>query len=171
METPSSSLILDRETKASERPGDHKDELRLWLRMLTCSTLIETEIRNRLREEFKTTLPRFDLMAQLERAPDGMKMKELSRRMMVTSGNITGITDQLVAEGLVERMDVEGDRRAYLVRLTPPGREQFNTMARQHEQWIVEAFATLGERDIATLYRLLGKVKEHTQNNSLETAE
>ena len=100
-----------------------------------------------------------------------MKMKELSRRMMVTSGNITGITDQLVAEGLVERMDVEGDRRAYLVRLTPQGREQFNTMARQHEQWIVEAFATLGERDIATLYRLLGKVKEHTQNNSLETAE
>ena len=102
---------------------------------------------------------------RLERAEGGMKMKELSRRMMVTSGNITGITDQLVAEGLVERMDVEGDRRAYLVRLTPQGREQFNTMARQHEQWIVEAFATLGERDIATLYRLLGKVKEHTQNN------
>jgi len=100
-----------------------------------------------------------------------MKMKELSRRMMVTSGNITGITDQLVAEGLVERMDVEGDRRAYLVRLTPQGRAQFNDMARQHEQWIVEAFATLGERDIATLYRLLGKVKEHTQNNSLETTE
>ena len=110
-------------------------------------------------------------MAQLERAPDGMKMKELSRRMMVTSGNITGITDQLVVEGLVERLDVEGDRRAYLVRLTPQGREQFNTMARQHEQWIVEAFASLGKRDISTLYRLLGKVKEHTQNNSLETAE
>lgn len=152
-------------------PSEHPEALRLWLRLLTCTQLIEKQVRSHLRAQFDTTLPRFDLMAQLERAPDGMKMKELSRRMMVTSGNITGITDQLVAEGLVERMDVEGDRRAYLVRLTPQGREQFNTMARQHEQWIVEAFATLAERDIATLYRLLGKVKEHTQNNSLETAE
>ncbi|WP_431151697.1 MarR family winged helix-turn-helix transcriptional regulator [Acidovorax facilis] len=152
-------------------PSEHPEALRLWLRLLTCTQLIEKQVRSHLRAQFDTTLPRFDLMAQLERAPDGMKMKELSRRMMVTSGNITGITDQLVAEGLVERMDVEGDRRAYLVRLTPQGREQFNTMARQHEQWIVEAFAALGERDIATLYRLLGKVKEHTQNNSLETAE
>ena len=155
---------LDMESRLTD---EHHQSLRLWLRMLSCTTRIENEIRSRLRTTFDITLPRFDLMAQLERAPDGMKMKELSRRMMVTSGNITGITDQLVAEGLVERMDVEGDRRAYLVRLTPQGREQFNTMARQHEQWIVEAFATLGERDIATLYRLLGKVKEHTQ----ETAE
>ena len=152
-------------------PSEHPEALRLWLRLLTCTQLIEKQVRSHLRAQFDTTLPRFDLMAQLERAPDGMKMKELSRRMMVTSGNITGITDQLVAEGLVERMDVEGDRRAYLVRLTPQGREQFNTMARQHEQWIVEAFAALGERDISTLYRLLGKVKEHTQNNSLETTE
>ena len=152
-------------------PSEHPEALRLWLRLLTCTQLIEKQVRSHLRAQFDTTLPRFDLMAQLERTPDGMKMKELSRRMMVTSGNITGITDQLVDEGLVERMDVEGDRRAYLVRLTPQGRAQFNTMARQHEQWIVEAFAALGERDIATLYRLLGKVKEHTQNNSLETAE
>ena len=152
-------------------PSEHPEALRLWLRMLTCTQLIEKQVRSQLRTQFDTTLPRFDLMAQLERAPEGMKMKDLSRRMMVTSGNITGITDQLVTEGLVERMDVEGDRRAYLVRLTPQGRELFNTMARQHEQWIVEAFATLGERDIATLYRLLEKVKEHTQNNSLETAE
>ena len=148
-------------------PSEHPEALRLWLRMLTCTQLIEKQVRSQLRTQFDTTLPRFDLMAQLERAPEGMKMKDLSRRMMVTSGNITGITDQLVTEGLVERMDVEGDRRAYLVRLTPQGRELFNTMARQHEQWIVEAFATLGEGDIATLYRLLGKVKEHTH----ETAE
>src|SRR3989338_9581939 len=150
---------------------EHPEALRLWLRLLTCTQLIEKQVRGQLREQFDTTLPRFDLMAQLERNPDGLKMNELSRRMMVTGGNVTGITDQLVAEGLVERMDVEGDRRAYRVRLTPQGRELFNTMARQHEQWIVEAFAALGERDIATLYRLLGKVKEHTQNNSLETAE
>ncbi len=118
-------------------------------------------MRTLLRERFDTTLPRFDLMAQLERAPDGLKMNELSRRMMVTGGNVTGITDQLVAEGLVERIDVAGDRRAYRVCLTAKGRKQFNDMARQHEDWIVEAFSALGEKDIATLYKLLGKVKEH----------
>ena len=156
---------MDLEARAH---SEHPDELRLWLRLLTCTQLVEKEVRNGLREQFATTLPRFDLMSQLERAPDGLKMKDLSRRMMVTSGNVTGITDQLVAEGLVERMDVEGDRRAYCVRLTPQGRQQFNDMARQHEQWIVEAFAALGERDIATLHRLLGKVKEHTQKHTLE---
>lgn len=152
-------------------PSEHPEALRLWLRMLTCTQLIEKQVRGGLRAQFDTTLPRFDLMAQLERAPDGLKMKDLSRRMMVTSGNVTGITDQLVAEGLVERVDVEGDRRAYCVRLTPQGRQQFNDMARQHEQWIVEAFASLGERDIATLHRLLGKVKEHTQNHTQETEQ
>lgn len=152
-------------------PSEHPEALRLWLRMLTCTQLVEKKVRTQLRERFDTTLPRFDLMAQLERAPEGLKMKDLSRRMMVTSGNVTGITDQLVAEGLVERVDVQGDRRVFLVRLTQRGRTQFADMARQHEQWIVEAFAALGERDIATLYRLLGKVKEHTQHHSLETAE
>ncbi|EJE52733.1 transcriptional regulator [Acidovorax sp. CF316] len=152
-------------------PSEHPEALRLWLRMLTCTQLIEKQVRAGLRERFDTTLPRFDLMAQLERSPEGLKMKDLSRRMMVTSGNVTGITDQLVAEGLVERVEVEGDRRAYCVRLTPQGRAQFNEMARQHEQWIVEAFASLGERDIATLHRLLGKVKEHTQQHPVETTE
>ena len=152
-------------------PSEHPEALRLWLRLLTCTQLIEKQVRSHLRAQFDTTLPRFDLMAQLERAPDGMKMKELSRRMMVTSGNITGITDQLVAEGLVERMDVEGDRRAYRVRLTTQGRTQFIEMAHQHEQWIVDAFSSLSERDVTTLHRLLGKVKEHTQPPPLETAQ
>ena len=147
-------------------PSEHPEALRLWLRLLTCTQLIEKQVRSHLRAQFDTTLPRFDLMAQLERAEGGLKMKDLSRRMMVTSGNITGITDQLVAEGLVERMDVEGDRRAYRVRLTPQGRQQFIDMAHQHEQWIVEAFSALGERDISTLHRLLGKVKEHTQETT-----
>ena len=159
---------MDLEARAH---AEHPDELRLWLRLLTCTQLIEKQVRTDLREQWGTTLPRFDLMAQLEREPEGMRMNELSRRMMVTGGNITGITDQLVAEGLVERMDVEGDRRAYRVRLTPQGRQQFIDMAHQHEQWIVEAFSALSERDISTLHRLLGKVKEHTQHPSLETAE
>ena len=152
-------------------PSEHPEALRLWLRMLTCTQLIEKQVRSQLRAQFDTTLPRFDLMAQLERAPEGMKMKELSRRMMVTSGNITGITDQLVAEGLVERMEVQGDRRAYRVRLTTQGRTQFIEMAHQHEQWIVDAFSSLSERDVTTLHRLLGKVKEHTQPPPLETAQ
>ncbi|GHC87579.1 MarR family transcriptional regulator [Pseudorhodoferax aquiterrae] len=157
---------MDLEARAH---SEHPQELRLWLRMLTCTQQVERQIRARLRTQFATTLPRFDLMAQLERVPAGLKMRELSARLMVTGGNVTGITDQLVAEGLVERVDVEGDRRAYRVRLTARGRAQFRAMAQQHEQWIVEAFAGLGARDIATLHKLLGKVKQHTQHNFLET--
>ena len=149
---------MDMEARAH---SEHPEALRLWLRMLTCTQLVEKQVRTRLRERFDTTLPRFDLLSQLERSPDGLKMNELSRRMMVTGGNITGITDQLVAEGLVERVDVEGDRRAYRVRLTPRGRRQFNDMAAEHEDWIVDAFGGLSARDIAALHRLLGKVKAH----------
>ena len=141
--------------------SEHPEALRLWLRLLTCTQLVEKQVRTHLRERFDTTLPRFDLMAQLERSPEGLKMNELSRRMMVTGGNVTGITDQLVSEGLVERIDVEGDRRAYRVRLTPKGRKQFNEMARQHEAWIVDAFSGLQDKEIATLHKLLGKVKDH----------
>ena len=148
---------MDMEARAH---SEHPEALRLWLRLLTCTQIVEKRVRTRLREQFDTTLPRFDLMAQLERAPDGLKMNELSRRMMVTGGNVTGITDQLVAEGLVDRVDVEGDRRAYCVRLTPRGRKLFHDMAAQHESWIVEAFSSLGERDIGTLHKLLGKVKD-----------
>lgn len=149
---------MDMEARAH---SEHPEALRLWLRLLTCTQLVEKRLRTRLRERFETTLPRFDLMAQLERAPEGLKMNELSRRMMVTGGNVTGITDQLAQEGLVDRVDVEGDRRAYRVRLTARGRKLFNEMARQHEEWIVQAFASLSDKDLATLYRLLGKVKEH----------
>lgn len=148
---------------------DHADELRLWLRMLTCTQLIERNIRSALREKFDTTLPRFDLMAQLERAPAGLKMNELSRRLMVTGGNITGITDQLVNEGLVERMSVEGDRRAYLVRLTQAGRASFEAMAHEHETWITQAFNGLTDKDMAQLHKLLGRVKDSAVAMNLMT--
>ena len=141
--------------------SEHPEALRLWLRLLTCTQLIEKQVRAELRERFDTTLPRFDLMSQLERSQDGLKMKELSRRMMVTGGNITGITDQLVSEGLVERLPVAGDRRAFRVRLTARGRKSFADMAQQHEGWIVEAFAGLSARELDVLHQLLGKVKQH----------
>jgi DNA-binding MarR family transcriptional regulator len=151
---------MDMEARAH---SEHPEALRLWLRLLTCTQLVEKQVRSQLRERFDTTLPRFDLMAQLERAPEGMKMNELSRRMMVTGGNVTGITDQLAAEGLVDRVDVEGDRRAYRVRLTAKGRKLFHEMAHQHERWILEAFASLTDKEIATLHKLLGKVKDHAR--------
>jgi DNA-binding MarR family transcriptional regulator len=142
--------------------SEHPQELRLWLRLLTCTQLIEKQIRTGLRVQFDTTLPRFDLMAQLERNPDGLKMNDLSRRMMVSGGNVTGITDQLVVEGLVERVVVEGDRRSFHVKLTDKGYASFAEMAQQHENWIVDAFATLKDTEIATLYKLLGNVKQHS---------
>ncbi len=154
-------MTMDLEARAH---SEHPEALRLWLRLLTCTQLVEKQVRSRLREQFDTTLPRFDLMSQLERAPDGLKMNELSRRMMVTGGNVTCITDQLVTEGLVERVDVEGDRRAYRVRLTTRGRRQFHEMAHAHEQWIVSAFDGLSAREVATLHKLLGKVKEHSMS-------
>ena len=166
---------MDMEERAR---SDHHQALRLWLRLLTCTQLVEKQVRSQLREQWGTTLPRFDLMAQLERNPDGLKMNELSRRMMVTGGNVTGITDQLVTEGLVERLDVEGDRRAYRVRLTAAGRKLFIEMARQHEAWIVASFEGLSTREVESLHKLLGKVKQHqianhgaTQANKMEPTE
>ena len=154
---------MDLEARAH---SEHPDELRLWLRLLTCTQLIEKHLRTELRLQFDTTLPRFDLMAQLERAEGGLRMNELSRRMMVTGGNVTGITDQLEAEGLVERVEVQGDRRAFQVRLTAKGRRQFNAMAQAHEGWIVDAFAGLDAAEIKNLRTLLGKVKEHFQETA-----
>ena len=151
---------MDMEARAH---SEHPEALRLWLRLLTCTQLIEKRVRGELRGRFSTTLPRFDLMAQLERSPDGLKMNELSRRMMVTGGNITGITDQLAAEGLVDRVDVEGDRRAYRVLLTSKGRKVFREMAASHADWVVNAFAGLSDKEIATLHKLLGKVKDHAR--------
>jgi DNA-binding MarR family transcriptional regulator len=148
--------------------ADHAQALRLWLRLLTCTQLVERQVRSALRAQFDTTLPRFDLMAQLERTPEGMKMNALSRRMMVTGGNVTGITDQLVAEGLVERVTVEGDRRAFLVRLTQAGRASFADMAHAHEAWIVQAFGDLSGKEMATLHKLLGRVKETANAEPLE---
>lgn len=156
MNTP--RIQTDQETRVT---NDHHQSVRLWLRLLTCTSLIESEVRTRLRTTFGVTLPRYDLMSQLERHPEGLKMSELSRRMMVTGGNVTGITDQLVAEGLVLRDTNPRDRRAYLLKLTPKGRREFGEMARAHEPWIIELFAGLSEADKERLYSLLAALKAH----------
>jgi DNA-binding MarR family transcriptional regulator len=148
---------IDRESGVED--ADHR-ALRLWLRLLTCANLVEGEVRGRLRQSFDCTLPRFDLLAQLDRHPEGLKMGELSRRMMVTGGNVTGITDQLETDGWVERIGVVDDRRAWRVRLTPRGKKAFRQMAATHEEWIVTLFAGCGEREQEQLYRSLGKLKD-----------
>jgi DNA-binding MarR family transcriptional regulator len=140
--------------------NDH-NSLRLWLRLLSSTQVIEQEIRSRLRIEFETTLPRFDLMAQLQRHPEGLKMGELSRRMLVTSGNITGIVDQLEAEQLVRRESCPSDRRAYLIAFTDKGQKSFSLMAKAHERWVEELFAGLTTPQQASLHELLGQLKGH----------
>ena len=152
-------LPLDAETKVSERPADHEAELRLWLRLLTCTTLIENEVRSRLRDTFEVTLPRFDLMAQLDKAQSGMTLGELSQRMMVSNGNVTGLVDRLVEQKLIDRRPSPVDRRAMLVNLTAEGRKAFRAMARTHEGWIAEIFGELSRGEIDELMRLLAKAK------------
>jgi DNA-binding MarR family transcriptional regulator len=152
-------IPLDAETKVAERPADHQAELRLWLRLLTCTTLIEGEVRRRLRDSFEVTLPRFDLMAQLDKTPGGMTLGQLSSRMMVSNGNVTGLAERLVAQGLLDRKPSPSDRRAQIVSLTADGRRAFRAMARAHENWIAELFSGLDAGEIDELMRLLAKAK------------
>jgi len=135
------------------------ESLRLWLRLLTCSHLIENQVRKALGKRFKTTLPRFDLMAQLERVPEGLQMGELSRRMLVTGGNVTGIVDQLERAGLIVRTEDPADRRVYLVKLTKEGRRLFGQMAVEHESWIVNLFSGIPKREQRALNESLSHLR------------
>ena len=140
--------------------GDHA-MLKLWLRLLASTTQIENEVRRRLRDRFGISLARFDYLAQLDRARGGMKMSELSRLLMVTGGNVTGLTDELAREGLVSREASPGDRRAWIVRLTPKGKSAFAAMAEEHERWIRELFAGLDANEVAQLHAQLGTLRVH----------
>ncbi|HEX3463213.1 MAG TPA: MarR family transcriptional regulator [Candidatus Elarobacter sp.] len=157
------------ETVDTESRATHDDHLsvRVWLRLLACTNLVEGRVAGRLREEFATTLPRFDFLSQLERNPAGLRMNEVSKRMMVTGGNVTHIADQLLAEGLITRTVAPDDRRVAIVKLSAAGRRAFAEMAREHEGWIVEMFAGLGESDRNQLYAILAKLKRHL--NALES--
>jgi DNA-binding MarR family transcriptional regulator len=143
------------------KPREEHQALKLWLRMMVCTTRVESAIRSRLRTSFGITLPRFDMMAQLERQPDGLRMGELSKRMMVTGGNVTGIADQLVREGLVARVPDPQDGRAFVVRLTPSGQAAFAEMAAVHEAWVAELFSDIPAADKALMISLLDKMKQH----------
>jgi DNA-binding MarR family transcriptional regulator len=144
-------------TPADDAPLD----LKLWLRMLSCTVRVENSIRSRLRTTFGITLPRFDLMAQLERHPEGLRMGELSKRMMVTGGNITGIADQLEREELVVRVPDPLDGRAYMLKLTPRGRTVFVEMAAVHQAWMADLFRDISPGDKSDMIALLDTMKKH----------
>jgi DNA-binding MarR family transcriptional regulator len=134
--------------------------LRLWLRLLGCTRLIENQIRGNLRDAFETTLPRFDVMAQLYRYPDGLRMGEVSNLLMVTNGNITGIIDQLVQDKLVERAADPDDRRVYIVCLTASGVKAFEEMAVQHREWVLALTDGLDEAEQHQLLELLSQLRD-----------
>ncbi|WP_322994437.1 MarR family transcriptional regulator [Castellaniella sp.] len=144
--------------EARAQIDDHM-ETKIWLRLLACSTQIEHQIRQLLRVRFATSLPRFDYLAQLDRHPDGLRMNLLSRYLMVTGGNVTGLTDQLVKEGLVRRIVNPEDRRSWRVILTDKGRAEFTDMAAEHERWLVEMFKGLPGDSRDALYEHLGHLR------------
>ena len=163
-------MILDSETKAVELPDDHADELRLWLRLLACTNRIEGEVRSRLRERFDVTLPRFDLMAQLDKAPDGMTLSDVSKRMMVSNGNVTGLVERLVVSGHLDRRTSETDRRVQVIRLTRSGRAEFRKMAAEHQSWISDMFGDLSPKDVRELMRLLARTTSSVQKSARRRA-
>lgn len=135
-----------------------KERLRLWLKMLKASSAIEAELRRRLREQFGSTLPRFDVMSALARTPDGLKMSEISERLKVSNGNVTGIVERLVEDGMALRLAVPGDRRANRVKLTAAGLKAFSELAAEHENWINEMLGELDPEQIETMSDLLQAV-------------
>jgi DNA-binding MarR family transcriptional regulator len=143
--------------------------LKLWLRLLTCSSLIEGQVRRGLREEFSITLPRFDVLAQLDSASrdsvQGLTMSELSRRLMVTNGNLTGLIERLVQEGLVSRAASATDRRTQIVRLTAAGSRTLDTMTPVHERWIEHMFDGLSSGERVQLHLLLGKLRSSVRDS------
>ncbi|PCI47481.1 MAG: MarR family transcriptional regulator [Alphaproteobacteria bacterium] len=143
----------------AKQESDSK-KLGLWIRLITNSNIIEKEIRNLFRSEFGVTLPRFDLMSALYREQGGLTMGELSRRMLVSNGNVTGIVERLKKEGLVKRWVLPTDRRIYSVGLTPKGRTDFKVMADRHKQWISDIFGGLQEEELAPMIQMMDRVRD-----------
>lgn len=137
-----------------------KARLRLWLKLLKASRRVEGEIREHLRSEHGATLPRFDVMAMLDRYRDGLRMTELAGVLRVSNGNVTGIVDRLVEEGLVERIPVPGDRRAMLVRLTAAGADQFDILAAAHEALIDRLLSDIAPAEAEDLTRRLSAIAD-----------
>ncbi|HEX5936021.1 MAG TPA: MarR family transcriptional regulator [Pseudorhizobium sp.] len=161
----SEAASIDLELIVHGQEGRNKPETRLWLRMLSTTKLITTEIRRRLRAEFGATLPQFDLMAQLHREEAGLRLGELSRRTMVTNGNVTGLVERLETEGLVRRVTPDEDRRVTVAQLTPEGAERFSVMAAAHERWLRELLEDLDVDVVESLWSNIGRLKTSVTNH------
>jgi len=142
-----------------------KQRLRVWLRLLKVSRTIESELRERLRREYNSTLPRFDVLSALQRAPQGLKMSQLSSVLMVSNGNVTGIIDRHVKDKLVVRVPVGGDKRAMMVKLTEQGEQHFSEMATSHSQWLNELLQDVAADDATVLLELLGNIDSQEESN------
>ena len=169
---PDDTQTLGEQHIGREARAVHDDHqaVKLWLRLLSCSTQIEQEIRGRLRQRFATTLPRFDYLAQLERHADGLRMNALTRYLMVTGGNVTALTDQLVAEGWVARTTDPADRRSLIVKLTKLGRVRFLNMAQEHETWLLDMLSGFDAVQRDQLYDTLGRLRLHLVNRAAAEA-
>jgi DNA-binding MarR family transcriptional regulator len=152
--------------KFAGRPAS-KQRLRLWIRLLRTARAIEAELRERLRVEFATTLPQFDVMAALARKNAGMTMTELSRFLMVSNGNVTGIIDRLVADKLVLRTAPAEDRRAFIVRLTPKGGAQFGRIAKAHEGWVDKLLSEFGSAKTDAIIQHLDGLADRVRSGGL----
>ena len=164
-EEQASEETTDLEAIVRNEPRGGKRELRLWLRLLSAANLVSGQIRRNLRAKFGVTLPRFDLMAQLYREPKGLRLSELSKRMMVSNGNLTGLVERLVQEELVLRQTDPDDRRAFIVRLSKAGMKEFATYARENERFILSLFQSVDPATMETLMRNLGRLKSSVRAN------
>jgi DNA-binding MarR family transcriptional regulator len=147
----------------TENDSSSKQRLRLWLRLLRTTRSTEAELREFLRVEHETTLPRFDVMAALYRVPQGLTMTELSRYLLVSNGNVTTVVDRLVLDGMAKREQLANDRRRLRVSLTEQGYAQFTQMASAHEAKVNDLFADFSPQDIEQLLSLL---KAHAHKES-----
>ena len=147
------------EQKLEHIPSD-KEGLRLWLRIVSCTQMVEQEIRAMLRDKFDTTLPRFELLSALDRVPDGLSMGELSSWLMVTKGNVTGIAERLSEDGFIKRNPTPTDRRSFCVTLTPKGKKLYAQMEEEYEQLLNKLFSDVSLDDSDTFTGVLSKVKE-----------
>jgi len=159
------AMSVDLEIIVDDMAESQKRELRLWLRLLSTTKLVSQEIRRRLRRDFGATLPQFDLLAQLYRENEGLRLGELSKRTMVTNGNVTGLVDRLEKEGLVRRQTPGQDRRVTVACLTEPGRQTFAKMAKAHEGWLREIMADLDQKTIGTLLSDVGLLRSSARNH------
>jgi DNA-binding MarR family transcriptional regulator len=147
--------------KSKEQAAEHsKESLRTWLRLLSCETVIERQLRTLLRQTYSVTLPQFDVLSELERAGDPLTMSQLSKELMVSNGNVTGVIDRLEKTDFVKRVRAEHDRRIQYIELTPKGRKEFNRMASRHERWVAELLSDLSMTEMNQLQELLLKARE-----------